>query len=228
MITSRNVDIGSLVSPGVNEVAASTTTTPTVGLFGIARTDVLRVQVDLPQTYYQSATTGAEAKCRFASFPIGPLREDLSKCGGFGYFQPHVVDRDSYSNSDNVLLPGMYAQVRITPSKSQATLRIPANTLLFDSKGTRVAIVNAQNVVHLRPIREGRDFGTELEILSGVKLGDRLVTTPPTNCKMEPLSRLEASRLCWPLLFLWFSFLPLARQLQIQVRPQDPKRLPLA
>jgi multidrug efflux pump subunit AcrA (membrane-fusion protein) len=77
----------------------------------------------------------------------------------------------------------MYAQVRLTPSNLQATIRIPANTLLFDSKGTRVAVVDSRNVVHLRVIKEGRDFGSELEVLTGVQAGDQLITNPTDDLK---------------------------------------------
>jgi RND family efflux transporter MFP subunit len=179
VITSRNVDVGSLVNPGANEVAASTTTTPSVGLFGIARTDVLRVQLNLPQTFYQSAKTGAEADISIRELPNRIFKGKIFQtAGALDASSRTLLTEIHISNADNELLPGMYAQVRITPAKAQETLRIPANTLLFDSQGTRVAIVGSDNKIHLEPIKEGRDFGKELEVLSGLKTTDRLVTNP--------------------------------------------------
>jgi multidrug efflux pump subunit AcrA (membrane-fusion protein) len=82
-------------------------------------------------------------------------------------------------NPKRILLPGMYAQVSITPlDASHGSIRVPANTLLVDAKGQRVAVVGPDNTVHFREVRLGRDYGQETEILSGVGLDDRLITDP--------------------------------------------------
>ena len=61
---------------------------------------------------------------------------------------------------------------------------IPANTLIVNSAGTQVALIeniDGQDKVHFLPVKVGRDFGTEVEILQDVKDGDRLVTNPPAD-----------------------------------------------
>jgi len=53
-----------------------------------------------------------------------------------------------------------------------------------NATGTQVALVedmNGQYRIHYQPVKVGRDFGTEVEILQDVKEGDRLVTNPPAD-----------------------------------------------
>jgi RND family efflux transporter MFP subunit len=179
VITSRNVDVGSLVTPGTNVANGSTVTTPVVGLFGIARTDVLRIQINLPQTYYQSAKPGTEARIAIRELRNRTFTGKIFQtAGALDTTSRTLLTEIHIPNQDGLLLPGMYAQVTIRAAASQSTLRIAADTLLFDSQGTRVAVVDADNKVQLRRIKEGRDFGNEIEVLSGLEPSDRLIENP--------------------------------------------------
>ncbi|MBV8342149.1 MAG: efflux transporter periplasmic adaptor subunit, partial [Gammaproteobacteria bacterium] len=84
-------------------------------------------------------------------------------------------------NERGELLPGSYAQVHFTLASSGNTLRVPVTTVLFRSAGLLVASVDAQRKVHLKSITEGRDFGTEIEVLSGLTPEDSLVLNPPDS-----------------------------------------------
>ena len=56
--------------------------------------------------------------------------------------------------------------------------RVPASAVVFDAKGTQLAIVGADQKVQLRPVLLGRDFGSEIEIASGIAGDETVVTTP--------------------------------------------------
>ena len=58
-------------------------------------------------------------------------------------------------------------------------LLVPASALLFRSEGPRLATVDGSNKVTLAPITLGRDFGTQVEVLAGLKPGDRVIDSPP-------------------------------------------------
>jgi RND family efflux transporter MFP subunit len=83
-------------------------------------------------------------------------------------------------NRARALLPGMYAQVQFTVPSTGASLRIPAIALIVRGEGTLVARVE-NDTVQLVPVTLGRDFGTSLEVLDGVKAGDALVVNPPES-----------------------------------------------
>jgi hypothetical protein len=60
-------------------------------------------------------------------------------------------------------------------------LSVPSSAMLFRSEGPSVAVVGPGDRVQLRPIVIGRDFGTSLEILQGVRANDRVVENPPDS-----------------------------------------------
>jgi len=55
---------------------------------------------------------------------------------------------------------------------------VPTNVLLFRPEGTRVALVDTGGRVHLTSVKLGTDFGTKVEILSGLNATDRIVVNP--------------------------------------------------
>jgi hypothetical protein len=60
-------------------------------------------------------------------------------------------------------------------------LVVPTNVLLFRPEGTRVALVDANGRVHLTLVQLGIDFGTSVEVLSGLNVTDRVVQNPPDS-----------------------------------------------
>ena len=61
-----------------------------------------------------------------------------------------------------------------------ATFRLPVNTLIFRAEGLRVAIVKDGRVA-LLPITLGRDFGSTVEVLSGLTGDEAVVVNPPDS-----------------------------------------------
>jgi hypothetical protein len=59
----------------------------------------------------------------------------------------------------------------------QPPMMVPTSAVVFDSKGTRVWVVE-DNKVKSKPIEIGRDYGTELEARSGLSGQESVVTNP--------------------------------------------------
>ena len=81
-------------------------------------------------------------------------------------------------NADASLMPGAYVKVHLKMTVAMTRLQIPVNTLLFRAEGLRVAVVDAHDVVQLKPIAIGRDFGTTVEVLQGLSESDWVVVNP--------------------------------------------------
>jgi hypothetical protein len=58
---------------------------------------------------------------------------------------------------------------------------VPVNAMLFRAEGPRLAVVDENHKIQLRPINIGRDYGTSLEILGGVSTEDNIVINPPDS-----------------------------------------------
>jgi multidrug efflux pump subunit AcrA (membrane-fusion protein) len=89
------------------------------------------------------------------------------------------------------LLPGMYAQVGLSSPRTNPPLLIPGDAVIVRADGTQVAVVRSDHTVHLQKIQVGRDYGDKLEVISGLELGDMLITNPGDavveGVKVEPV-----------------------------------------
>jgi RND family efflux transporter MFP subunit len=81
-------------------------------------------------------------------------------------------------NSSGTLMPGEYALVDLSVPRSDPPLLIPGDTLVVRSDGPQVAVVNPDGKVHFALIQLGRDFGDRIEVLSGLKEGQRVAVNP--------------------------------------------------
>jgi multidrug efflux pump subunit AcrA (membrane-fusion protein) len=83
-------------------------------------------------------------------------------------------------NKSGELMPGSYAEVHFRLPTDAATFRLPVNTLIFRSDGLRVAIVK-NGTVSLIPISLGRDFGSSVEVVSGLTGSEIVIVNPPDS-----------------------------------------------
>jgi RND family efflux transporter MFP subunit len=178
VITARNVDVGTLISAGGTQGVA-TNSTPQTGMFGIARTDEVSIQINIPQTYVKAVRVGSKAQVTIREMPGRVFTGTVTlRAGALDTASRTQLVEVHLPNKDNVLVPGMYAQVHLAPAHPPMTLRIPGTALIIDAQGTRVVVVTPQNTVHLQPVSIGRDFGTEVEIANGLKGDEKLVNNP--------------------------------------------------
>jgi hypothetical protein len=57
-------------------------------------------------------------------------------------------------------------------------LEVPVNALLFRAEGLRAVVIDDNHKTHLQPLMIGRDYGTTLEVLQGLKATDWIVINP--------------------------------------------------
>src|SRR6202035_3186759 len=67
-------------------------------------------------------------------------------------------------NPSGQLLPGAYANVHFQLPLNVVPLVLPSSTILFQSDGPQVGVVNSQNQVELRKVTLGHDFGDTIQI----------------------------------------------------------------
>jgi multidrug efflux pump subunit AcrA (membrane-fusion protein) len=80
-------------------------------------------------------------------------------------------------NSGGELLPGAYVLVHLKLPQTARSVTIPSNTLLFRAEGLRVALVRDSRA-QLTPVKIGRDYGSTVEIVSGLQPTDAVVLDP--------------------------------------------------
>jgi RND family efflux transporter MFP subunit len=170
VITARRTDVGALVDSGSG-----------VGkeLFHVAATQTLRVYVSVPQAYSRDMVPGVEANLTLAEFPGRTFKGKLARTTqSIDPTSRTLLAEIAVDNPKGELLPGSYAQVHLKLHSGNPVLMLPVNTLIFRSEGVQVAVVGANQRIVLKQPQLGRDFGTEVEVMSGVDAGDAVVVNP--------------------------------------------------
>jgi RND family efflux transporter MFP subunit len=171
VITARNTDIGALINSGAS-------TTPGQEIFHLAAINTLRVFVAVPQLYSQAVRPGATASLTLDEFPgkifSGTIARNSNSIDLASRTLLVEVDVD---NRNGTLLPGAYVRVHLKLPESVTSVTIPANTLLFRSEGLRVGVVR-NGKAELVPVTIGRDYGSSVEIVSGLQATDAVIVNP--------------------------------------------------
>jgi RND family efflux transporter MFP subunit len=186
VVTARNTDIGALIAAGQTSGSA---------LFRVADTQKLRIYVDVPEPYAAKAQPGIDVQLRFNEHPGKDYPATLVRTARALDPTLRTLRVElQVDNSQGELFPGAYAEVHFKLPGSNSTLRVPATALIFRSQGLQIATVGSDNKARLRSIVQGRDFGTSVEVLSGVSANDQVVINPPDSLSDGGTVRIAPSR----------------------------------
>ncbi len=172
VITRRNIDIGNLIDAGSG----------TKLLFTLAKSDQLRAYIYVPQNYAPQVKIGDKADITLREMPGRKFSGTIVRTAkAIDPITRTLQVEVSLTNDNGVLLPGAYAEVAIRTKASEANkvVAVPGNTLLFRPDGPRVGVVNAEGKVHLQPVKISREMGIDIELSSGLSIGDRIIVNPP-------------------------------------------------
>ncbi len=164
IITAKLVDKGDLASPG----------TP---LITIETTHGFCVDMLLPETYIGYVEPRQKVLVEVPALKTGPLE------GNVCTIVPSA-DQKSRSFIVKINLPiersvtsGMFARVQIHTGHSRQLL-IKRSAIIIRGQLTGLYLVDSDNIARFRLIRLGKTSGDSVEVLSGLKEGDRYVATP--------------------------------------------------
>src|SRR6202795_2485394 len=174
VVTARNTDIGDLINSGSGGGVKT-------DLFHIAQPGKLRVYVNVPEEYSQGVKVGMTADLSLAEFPGRRFRGKLVRTAdAITVTTRTLLIEIDVDNPTGTLLTGSYAEVHLAVPTQASTFLLPVNTLIFRSEGLRVGVVKDGKVI-LTPLTPGHDFGTEIEIVSGLKPDDKVIINPPDS-----------------------------------------------
>src|SRR6201984_3466987 len=174
VITARNTDIGDLINSGSNANVKT-------DLFHIAQPGVLRVYVNVPEEFSQQTKPGLTADLKLAEFPGRMFAGKLVRTAeAINSATRTLLVEVDVNNPSGELLSGAYAEVHFKVPGAATTYIVPVDTLLFRKEGLNVAIVE-NGKAKLMPVVAGHDFGNSIEIVSGLKGNESVITSPPDS-----------------------------------------------
>ncbi|MEP6883799.1 MAG: efflux RND transporter periplasmic adaptor subunit [Gammaproteobacteria bacterium] len=173
VVTVRRTDVGALINAGAGAGQE---------LFRVADIHKARIYVDVPQTYAGALHAGTTAVLRVPERPgvvfhavVADTSASISENS-----RTMLVELEA-DNAKGELLAGSYVDVSFTLAPQQGMLRLPISALLFRRDGLEVATLGRGNKVQMKSVTLGRDYGTEVEVLSGLNSSDRVVDSPPDS-----------------------------------------------
>jgi RND family efflux transporter MFP subunit len=174
VITARNTDIGALINAGAGTVPQE--------LFHMAAVNRLRIYVAVPEVDSEAARNGAKAALTLDEFPGETFQGTIVRNSDAIDLNSRTLNVEvDIDNRDGRIKPGAYVFVHLklpdNSKKATFSLIIPANTLLFRSEGLRVGVVRRDHA-ELVPITIGRDYGSTVEVINGLKPTDHVIVNP--------------------------------------------------
>jgi RND family efflux transporter MFP subunit len=174
VITARNTDIGQLIDSG--------SSSPAKELFHVAATRTLRVFINVPQQYSVAAKPGLSADLTLAQFPGRKFQGKLVRtANAIDLASRTLLVEVDVDNTTGELLPGAFTEVHLKIPADIPTFILPVNTLIFRAQGLQVAAVENNNTAKLLSIVLGRDFGAEVEVVSGLTGQESIIASPPDS-----------------------------------------------
>jgi RND family efflux transporter MFP subunit len=167
VVTLRNVDVGTLVNNG------------NTMLFRIAQTNLLRTYLNVPQASADDVHVGQMASVATPELPERKFSGAVTRtANALDPSSRTLLVEVQVPNQEGKLLPGMYVEVDLHLPRKDPPLLLPSDTLSVRPEGTMVAVVAPDNAVHFHHVVVGRDYGSNIEILSGLDAGQRVIANP--------------------------------------------------
>jgi RND family efflux transporter MFP subunit len=171
VVTARDTDVGALINAGGGTGPA---------MFVVSDISRLRVYVNVPQSYVPAIRIGAKAIISMPEYPnrtfaatVEASSQSVDVASGTTRMQLGL------DNAQGELMPGGYANVKLSLQRDAVPLHIPASALIFNQSGLRVATVGPDDKVLFKTVTIARDLGRDIELASGIAADDRIIVAPP-------------------------------------------------
>jgi HlyD family secretion protein len=173
VVSVRNVDVGDLVN------ADTGGGTP---MFTVVRDDILRVSVHVPQSLAIAMRDGLDAKIQVFELPGRTFAGKVARSSGALLSSSRTLSVEvDVDNAAHLLRAGLFVNVSFAIPREHPDVVVPAEALIFNQQGLRVAVVGEDKSIHLQPVTVYRDSGSTIELSDGLRGGETIVLNPPTS-----------------------------------------------
>lgn len=166
-VTLRSHDEGTLIVADRADTARP--------IFAVTDRGEVRAFVDVPQSLASSIEIGQPLTITVRELPgrafsaavlrMAPTLSDPTRT--------RLVEA-RLSNADHALLPGMFVEASLEVRRESSTAFVPGEALLVREGRAMVAVVDPDDTLRYAPVEVGRDSGTLVEILDGIRPGERV------------------------------------------------------
>jgi cobalt-zinc-cadmium efflux system membrane fusion protein len=165
-IVQRKVGPGQYVNAGASDPVFVIGDLSTVWLVAFVReTDAAFVQV------------GQEVGFTVLAYPDRTFTAKINYvAAGLDPATRRLLVRATIDNPDRLLKPEMYANVSIVTAHDLAGVAVPREALIYEGSAVRVWVAHDDKTIELREIKTGLTNGTMIQVVEGLRAGERVVT----------------------------------------------------
>jgi RND family efflux transporter MFP subunit len=170
-IVKKSVEPGSFVASGMPA-------------FVVARTDVVKIVVGMPDTAVQGIKLGQPVDVTVDAFGDRAFQARISRIASAADSTTRNFDVEvAIPNRDRVLKAGMVGSLQLasrTPDSAPTSFRAPLSAIVQAREGQYGVYVvsggSGAQVAKLRPVEIGTVVGTEISVAHGLSNGDEVIT----------------------------------------------------
>jgi multidrug efflux system membrane fusion protein len=171
-IVKKSVELGAFVGPGVPA-------------FALAKTDVAKIVVGVPDTVVRSIKLGEPVEVAIDAFPARTFRARISRMSSAADAITRNFDVEiAIPNRDHLLKVGMIGSLQLADGSGgtrASSLQVPLSAIVQAKDGKYAVFVISSSstgqVASLRSVEIGAVNGTDITVVSGLSAGDRIITT---------------------------------------------------
>jgi RND family efflux transporter MFP subunit len=162
---------GNYVTPAGGPLASIVQVDPVRVAFALSDRDYLDALIafESPENVYRATVRLSNG----AEYPVTGARD---------FEENHMDERTGtmmvrlrFKNENGLLVPGAMVRVTTRPVNSHVAIVVPQESVLSDSQGDYIYVVDAGNVTHQRRVTLGAEEGAMREVASGLSTGERIV-----------------------------------------------------
>jgi len=177
VVTARETDIGALINAGSGTGGGNGPE-----LFRVADVHKMRVYVQVPQQLSADIQQGLTAELHLPQYADKTFNATVATTSSAISTSARTLLVELHAdNPDSLLQPGAYARVDFELPSNPDVVRVPTSALIFREQGMEVAVVGPGDKIELKPVTLGRNLGTEVEVIKGLTVVDRVVNSPPDS-----------------------------------------------
>ena len=159
-----------LVSPGELVKAQA-------GVMKVVRIDPLKVTAEIPERMAPWIKTGAPVELGVDAYPDRKFSGTLSRISPAVNTQTRAFPFEArVPNGDALLKPGTFARVHIETAQEDKVVTVPYAALQYRYGVNRVFVIEGDKLA-VRELKVGDRLGDRIEVVSGVKAGERIAIT---------------------------------------------------
>jgi RND family efflux transporter MFP subunit len=150
-------------------------------LFSIDRTNVLRVQVYVPQENVFGLKDGQHATITVPQLPGQVFNGTVARnAQALSTSTRTLLAEVDVDNKDGALVAGLYGIVHFEYPCARPVVVVPSEAIIFDKNGLSAAVFD-NGAIHFRHLDLQADNGAQVDVQAGLQPGDQVILNPPLN-----------------------------------------------